>query len=72
MWGWVDAVGCKCEYEHIGGVARKCRYGVLMPIGEGFMPLSRGHITLHGEEGNRDVLGSLWVSQTQVFCVRKR
>ena len=36
------------------------------------MPLSRGHITLYREAGNGDVLGSLWVSQTQVVCVRKR
>ena len=36
------------------------------------MPLSLGHITLLGEEGNGDVLGSLWVSQTQVVFVRKR
>ena len=35
------------------------------------MPLSRGHITLYREAGNGDVLGSLWVSQTQVVCVRK-
>ena len=42
------------------------------PLCLSFMPLSRGHITLHGEEGNRDVLGSLWVSRTQVVCVRKR
>ena len=36
------------------------------------MPLSRGHITLYREAGNGGVLGSLWVSQTQVVCVRKR
>ena len=36
------------------------------------MPLSRGHIILYREAGNGDVLGSLWVSQTQVVCVRKR
>ena len=36
------------------------------------MPLSRGHINLYREAGNGDVLGSLWVSQTQVVCVRKR
>ena len=42
------------------------------PLCLSFMPFSRGHITLHGEEGNRDVLGSLWVSQIQVVCVRKR
>ena len=36
------------------------------------MPLSCGHITLYREAGNGDVLGSLWVSQTQVVCVRKR
>ena len=36
------------------------------------MALSRGHIILYREAGNGDVLGSLWVSQTQVVCVRKR
>ena len=36
------------------------------------MPLSRGHIPLYREAGNGGVLGSLWVSQTQVVCVRKR
>ena len=36
------------------------------------MPLSRGHIILLREAGNGGVLGSLWVSQTQVVCVRKR
>ena len=41
------------------------------PLCLSFMPLSRGHITLNWEEGNKDVLGSLWVSQTQVVCVRK-
>ena len=35
-------------------------------------PFSHGHITLYREAGNSDVLGSLWVSQTQVVCVRKR
>ena len=42
------------------------------PLCLSFMPLSCWHITLHGEEGNGDVLGSLWVSQAQVVCVRKR
>ena len=36
------------------------------------MPLSRGHIILLREAGDGGVLGSLWVSQTQVVCVRKR
>ena len=35
-------------------------------------PFSRGHIILLREAGNGGVLGSLWVSQTQVVCVRKR
>ena len=45
MWGWVDAVGCKCECEHIWGVAKKCRYGVLMRMGEGWVFLNgvQGH-----------------------------
>ena len=30
------------------------------------------HIILLREAGNGGVLGSLWVSQTQVVCVRKR
>ena len=40
MWGWVGAVRCKCECEHIWGVARKCRYGVLMRMGEGWVFLN--------------------------------
>ena len=36
------------------------------------IPLSRGYITLYREAGIGDVLGSQWVSQTQVVCVRKR
>ena len=36
------------------------------------MALSRGHTILYREAGNGGVLGSLWVSQTQVVCVRKR
>ena len=36
------------------------------------MALSRGHIIFYREAGNGDVLGSLWVSQTKVVCVRKR
>ena len=36
------------------------------------MPLSRGHIILLREAGEDGGLGSLWVSQTQVVCVRKR
>ena len=36
------------------------------------MPLSRGHIILLREAGDGGGLGSLWVSQTQVVCVRKR
>ena len=35
-------------------------------------PFSRGHIILLREAGNGGVLGSLWVSQTQVVCVHKR
>ena len=37
MPGQVDAVGCKCECEHLGGVVGKCRYGVLMRMGEGWV-----------------------------------
>ena len=40
MPGWVDAVGCKCECKHIGGVVGKCRYGVLMRMGEGWVFLN--------------------------------
>ena len=36
--GWVGAVGCKCECER--GVARKCRYGVLMRMEEGWVFLN--------------------------------
>ena len=36
------------------------------------MALPRGHIILYREAGNGDVLGSLWVSRTQVVCVRGR
>ena len=36
------------------------------------MPLSRGHIILLREAGDGGGLGSLWVLQTQVVCVRKR
>ena len=35
------------------------------------MVLSRGHIILYREAGNGEFLGSVWVSQTQVVCVRK-
>ena len=42
------------------------------PVCLSSMALSRTHIILYREAGNGDVLGSLWVSQTQVVCVRKR
>ena len=36
----MGAVGCKCECEHIWGVARKCRYAVLRRMGEGWVFLN--------------------------------
>ena len=36
----MGAVGCKCECEHIRGVARKCWYGVLMRMEEGWVFLN--------------------------------
>ena len=44
----------------------------ISPLCPSSMPLSRGHIILLREAGNGGVLGSVWVSQTQVVCVRKR
>ena len=44
----------------------------ISPLCPSSMPLSRGHIILLRKAGNGGVLGSLWVSQTQVVCVRKR
>ena len=37
------------------------RNPIFPPLCLSSMPLSRGHITLYREAGNRDVLGSIWV-----------
>ena len=59
LWGWVGAVGCKCECEHIRGVARKCRYGVLMRMEEGWVFLNG--VLGHERAGYGGLCGVGWM-----------